>query len=58
MSNFFDKKTSLSCLKRLVFLLYRKIRPIEQKALRAGCAQIGMEDALRAQFGAAKRAST
>ena len=27
---------------------------IEQKALLAGCARIGMEDVLRTQFGAAK----
>ena len=40
------------------FLLYRKIRPIEQKDLRAGCARICEEDALRAKFGAAKHVST
>ena len=40
------------------FLLYRKMRPIKQKALRAGCAQIGLEEVLRTQFGAAKCAST
>ena len=41
-----------------VFLLSRKIRPIEQKALWAGCTRICEEDALRAKFGAAKHAST
>ena len=39
------------------FLLYRKMRPIKQKALRAGCAQIDLENILRTHFGAAKHAS-
>ena len=34
------------------------MRPIKQKALWAGCVQIGLEDVLRIQFGAAKCAST
>ena len=34
------------------------MRPIAQKALRSGCARIGMEDVLRTQFGMAKHTST
>ena len=35
-------------------LLYKKLRPIEQKSLWKGCARIGMKDVLCPQFGAKK----
>ena len=41
----------------ILFLLYRKVRPIKQNAPR-GCARICLEDVLRTKFGVVKRAST